>query len=89
MRSRRNRRRLPDVECNAADQCHPKADVERGRGGPSLWTASEALQDGVPLPDHRFSNGDRRYDVQDLDGWIDSMKAGASSEVDDIVARLG
>jgi hypothetical protein len=36
-----------------------------------------------------FSNGDRRFDIQDLDGWLDSMKAGKSTHNDDIVARLG
>ncbi|MDR6302573.1 hypothetical protein GGQ85_000249 [Nitrobacter vulgaris] len=36
-----------------------------------------------------FPNGDRRYDVQDLDGWIDSLKAGGKIEADDILARLG
>jgi hypothetical protein len=36
----------------------------------------------------RFPNGDFRYDVQDLDEWIDGLKAGKSSEADEIIARL-
>jgi hypothetical protein len=36
----------------------------------------------------RFPNGDSRYDVQDLDKWIDGLKAGESSEADEIIARL-
>lgn len=36
-----------------------------------------------------FANGDRRFDVKDLDGWLDSMKAGRFSDAEDIVARLG
>ena len=37
-----------------------------------------------------FPNGDRRFDVKDLDGWLDSLKAGNSNEdADAIVARLG
>jgi hypothetical protein len=36
-----------------------------------------------------FPNGDRRLDVKDLDGWLDSLKAGSASDADDIVARLG
>lgn len=38
----------------------------------------------------RFGNGDVRWDVQDLDVWINSLKAGKSDhEADDIVGRLG
>lgn len=37
----------------------------------------------------RFPNGDIRYDVKDLDAWLDQIKDGASSDTDDIVARLG
>jgi hypothetical protein len=36
----------------------------------------------------RFPNGDSRYDVQDLDKWIDGLKAGKSSDADAIIARL-
>jgi hypothetical protein len=37
----------------------------------------------------KFPNGDLRWDVHDVDAWIDSMKSGFASEcADDIVARL-
>jgi hypothetical protein len=37
----------------------------------------------------RFPNGDVRWDVRDLDAWIDSLKAGAADpNHDEIVARL-
>jgi glutamate/tyrosine decarboxylase-like PLP-dependent enzyme len=36
----------------------------------------------------KFPNGDLRYDVRDLDQWIDSMKAGKSSDADEIIGRL-
>ena len=35
-----------------------------------------------------FPNGDRRFDVRDLDGWIDSFKVDAVGTADDILARL-
>jgi hypothetical protein len=35
-----------------------------------------------------FPNGDRRYDVHDLDKWLDSIKNG-DGDADAIVARLG
>lgn len=35
-----------------------------------------------------FPNGDRRYDVRDLDAWLDGLKVGKSTYDEDIVARL-
>jgi hypothetical protein len=43
-----------------------------------------------PVAPIRFVNGDLRYDVQDLDRWLDSLKAGSGDhDADAIVARLG
>ena len=37
-----------------------------------------------------YPNGDKRYDVQDLDVWINSLKAGAGNhDTDAILAKLG
>jgi len=42
-----------------------------------------------PVAPVAFPNGDLRWDVQDLDGWINSLKAGADDhDADAIVARL-
>lgn len=38
----------------------------------------------VEMPD-----GSQRWDLHDLDRWIDGLKAGGGREVDDIVERLG
>lgn len=35
-----------------------------------------------------FPNGDKRYDVRDLDAWLDSLKGGSLGDADDIVSRL-
>jgi hypothetical protein len=35
-----------------------------------------------------LANGDRRYDVRDLDKWIDALK-GDQTDADAIIARLG
>jgi hypothetical protein len=40
---------------------------------------------GYPV---KFANGDLRWDVQDLDAWLDTLKAGID-DVDAIVDRLG
>ncbi|WP_424361080.1 hypothetical protein [Methylocystis parvus] len=36
----------------------------------------------------RFPNGDLRFDVKDLDVWLDALKGGSSGDADDIVSRL-
>jgi hypothetical protein len=44
----------------------------------------------VPFRPVRMPNGDERFDVQDCDRWINSLKVGAGDEdADAIVARLG
>jgi hypothetical protein len=43
-----------------------------------------------PVQPITYLNGDKRYDVQDLDLWINSLKAGAGDhDADAILARLG
>jgi hypothetical protein len=36
----------------------------------------------------RFPNGDLRYDVRDLDEWLDGLKGGGHHDAEAIVARL-
>jgi hypothetical protein len=36
----------------------------------------------------KFPNGDLRYDVHDLDAWLDCLKGGANAEADEIIGRL-
>ena len=36
-----------------------------------------------------FENGDKRWDIRDLDAWVDSLKEGVGCQEDDeIVGRL-
>jgi len=43
-----------------------------------------------PVHPVRFENGDLRYDVHDLDGWLDSLKTGhEDADVEPIIDRLG
>jgi hypothetical protein len=43
-----------------------------------------------PVQPIRFPNGDVRYDVEDLDVWLTSLKAGnADHDADAIMAKLG
>jgi len=42
-----------------------------------------------PVAAVRFPNGDRRFDVQDLDRWLDQLKGGTLDEADAAIERLG
>ena len=43
-----------------------------------------------PVQSVRFANGDVRWDVRDLDAWIDSLKVGfVDRDSDAIVDKLG
>jgi len=35
-----------------------------------------------------FQNGDRRFDVRDLDDWLETLKVGAGPTADDLIERL-
>ena len=41
-----------------------------------------------PISPVRFPNGDLRYDVRDLDKWLDSLK-GETHDAGQIIAKLG
>ncbi len=41
-----------------------------------------------PVPPIEMADGDRLWDVRDLDRWIDAMKMGVDDDAGAIVARL-
>lgn len=43
-----------------------------------------------PVKPVAFSNGDRRYDLRDLDAWLDTLSVDAAvTSADAILAKLG
>jgi hypothetical protein len=42
-----------------------------------------------PVAPVQMADGDRLWDVQDLDRWIDGLKAGRGDDMDAIISRLG
>lgn len=44
------------------------------------------FQAECPVAPVRFPDGDRLFDMHDLDGWIDGLKGGVA---DDIIGKLG
>ncbi len=68
----------------------PKRMLEKKEGAHHCGRSVRRFEVECPVHPVRFANGDLRWDVQDLDGWLDSLKAGAGDhEADAIVARLG
>jgi hypothetical protein len=41
-----------------------------------------------PVRPVEMADGDRLWDVRDLDAWIDALKAGRADDADDIVGKL-
>ena len=48
---------------------------------------SRNFETECPVPPVKFSNGDLRWDVRDLDAWLDSLKI-RSDDTDSILDRL-
>jgi len=49
----------------------------------------KAFANECPVQPVQFRNGDKRYDVHDLDNWLDSLKPeGQHTETDKIVGLL-
>lgn len=68
----------------------PKRMLEKKEGAHHCGRSVRRFEIECPVHPIRFPNGDLRWDVQDLDAWINSLKAGAGDhDSDAIVARLG
>jgi hypothetical protein len=46
------------------------------------------FEDQCPVRPVLMADGDRLWDVRDLDSWIDGLKAGKADDAEAIVARL-
>jgi hypothetical protein len=66
----------------------PKRMLSKSEGAHHCGRSVKRFEIECPCPPVRFPNGDVRWDVQDLDGWLNGLKAGGSDEADAIVARL-
>ncbi len=68
----------------------PKRMLSKSEGAHHCGRPLSRFQSECPCQPVKFPNGDLRYDVQDLDAWLNSLKAGAGEhDADAIVARLG
>jgi hypothetical protein len=68
----------------------PKRLLKKSEAANYCGRSIKRFEAEAPFPPVAMPNGDRLYDVQDCDHWINSLKAGvADNDADSIVARLG
>lgn len=68
----------------------PKRMLDKKEAAHHCGRSVRRFEIECPVQPVRFPNGDLRWDVQDCDVWINSLKAGAGNQdANDIVARLG
>jgi hypothetical protein len=67
----------------------PKRMLSEGESARHCGRSPKRFKLECPVQPIRFPNGDIRYDVRDLDAWLDSLKAGAANDDDAIIKKLG
>jgi hypothetical protein len=68
----------------------PKRMLTKSEGAHHCGRSVKRFEIECPVRPRCFPNGDLRWDVRDLDLWLDSLKAGAGDhDADAIVAKLG
>jgi hypothetical protein len=66
----------------------PKRMLTRSKAAHHCGRSAKRFEVECPCDPVRFPNGDLRFDVQDLDAWLNSLKAGGDQDAEAIVARL-
>ena len=68
----------------------PKRMLTKSEAAHHCGRSVTRFQIECPVKPIEFANGDLRWDVRELDAWLDSLKAGSNdNDADAIVARLG
>jgi hypothetical protein len=68
----------------------PKRMLTKSESAHHCGRSVTRFQIECPVRPHQFPNGDLRYDVRELDAWLDSLRVGTNDQdVDAIVAKLG
>ena len=67
----------------------PKRMLDRKEAAAHCGRSLKRFAVECPVQPIRFPNGDLRYDVNDLNAWIDSLKLGSvEGDADAIIGRL-
>ena len=65
-----------------------KRMLNKAEGARHCGRSIKAFESECPVSPVQFPNGQLRYDVHDLDAWLDALKTGKATNADDIVAKL-
>lgn len=63
--------------------------LKRAEAAHYCGRSAKTFEAQCPVRPIAMANGDRLWDVVDLDRWIDGLKAGSEANGDDIIERLG
>jgi hypothetical protein len=66
----------------------PKRMMKKAEAAHYCGRSIKGFEVECPVAPVRFANGQTRYDVNDLDAWLDQLRSGTSAEAEDIVGRL-
>lgn len=67
----------------------PKRMLSRAEAAQHCGRPVKRFDVECPVTPVRFANGDLRFDVRDLDAWLDGLKGGGHDDSEAIVERLG
>lgn len=65
----------------------PKRMLSKSEAAEHCGRSTKRFEIECPVTAIQFPNGDRRYDVHDLDVWLDSLKSEADS-TSDVIDKL-
>jgi hypothetical protein len=65
----------------------PKRMLTTSEAAEHCGRPSKRFEIECPVAPIIFQNGDRRFDVHDLDKWLDSLKTG-EDECSDVISKL-
>jgi hypothetical protein len=68
----------------------PKRMLDEKEAARHCGLTQKQFKSNCPVRPVRYADGTIRYDVRDLDAWLDSLKAGADNDDDNVIlAKLG
>lgn len=66
----------------------PKRMLSRAEAAQHCGRPVKRFEVECPVTPIRFPNGDPRFDIRDLDAWLDGLKGGGHDDTEAIVERL-
>ncbi len=67
----------------------PRRMLDLGEAAIYVGVPAKRFSMACGVPPVRMPDGKHKYDIKDLDRWIDAIKRGAEDSDDDILDKLG